>query len=397
MNWQAIQTLSIPPTMRPKQAVQMVEEKTGVTLAQLSANGWAGALTPLVHNPHVRDIIIPHAGQVLVRSRDGTKSEEPIHLTDEWIRFLATIWGKARERDLIERNNHVFRDTLLFADVVGGIRYAYAPNGVSAYGSSLYIRRLPTQPIPLTDLIRNQTVPAPAADMLRSFMRVGTPLIISGQTGSGKTTLLGALVAELQAMTQPFLNLLIVERSHEIPLNHRAYRWEEAAGVSLAHLAEKATQMGLEWLVLGECTGGEAYFVAKAFRQGVPAMTTLHADSGKSAFKQLALLALEYVKDPRLLTAVLREMSTQGLVSVHLSLKEGEQGLLGRVSEICELVGLAGEEPVVNKLWQWDDEQKQLVWQEGSVSQLSSAMQRRYRVAGEMFPVPQETKKRRWR
>lgn len=401
----------VPSYADPKQAFADAVAKCGVDWRKLAENGWAGPLHQLIHSHQVRDIVIQHPGQVWVRDRQGKKQKEAVNMTPEWITFLTRLWNnasnlKADTEKLTPLNPYsVARRTLLFPDGSGGIRYVYAPATFSSWGPSMYIRRLPSKPIPLDEMVRNGTLPREAADLLVAFMKVGTPIVVSGQTGAGKTTLLGALVAELQRIADP-LNLLIVERTHEIPTNQPAFRWEQDAEgkVGLDHLAEKATQMGLEWLVLGECTGGEAYFVAKAFSQGVPTLTTLHASSASAALKKLAMLAIEYVQDPRLLPALMSELAEQGLISVHLSLKERETfGLLGTVTGIVEMIGTSGgSDPVVNPLWEWKEartpkETTGLFWNPGSVSQLSPATIQRFTAAGETLPVPSSKDNKRGR
>ena len=380
----------------PKQALAEAVAKSGADWQTLARNGWAGPLHQLIHSHKVRDLFVQHPGQVWVRDARGHKSREAVHITDGWVRFLANLWHNGPSSKNGDPSDPldpyaVTRKTLLFADGSGGMRWVYCPATFSSWGPSLYIRRLPSKPLPLSEMVRNGTLPQAAADMLVAFLATGTPMIVSGQTGAGKTTLLGALIHELQMLVDP-LNLLIVERTHEIPVTQPAYRWEQDAGgkVSLDHLAEKATQMGLEWLVLGECTGPEAYFVAKAFSQGVPAMTTLHASSAPAAVKKLAMLSLEYVQDPRLLPVIMNDLADQGLVSVHLSLKEREPfGLLGTVTGIVETIGVSGEsDPVVNPLWEWKDEVGGLAWNPGSLSQLSEATEQRFVAAGRTFPVP---------
>ena len=230
--------------------------------------------------------------------------------------------------------------------------------------------------------------------MLVDLMKAKTPIIISGQTGSGKTTVLGALVNELQKIYEP-MNLLVVERSHEIPLNRPAYRWEEDAEgkVGLAHLASHATQMGLEWLILGECTGAEAYFVLKAFTQGVPVLTTLHAASATAGLRGLAMLALEHVKEPSLLPNLLRSLADEAVISVHIELTEREDGSqLGQVTGIEEMISIAGDKPVVNPLWLRKPDPEtglpHLVFNRGAMAQLSETTKLRLRVAGIDFPSP---------
>ncbi len=388
----------VRPEDRPDEALQQAARLLGREPAAIIRNGWGGPLHHFIHHPNVRDIIVQHEAQVWIRDRYGAKAAVPIRLNSDWIDYLAYRWryAAAASRQAAAADPLAnFRHTLFFPDLGGGIRYQYVGSAFSALGSSIYIRRLPAEPVELDSLVANGTLPREAADMLIDFLKAKTPIIISGQTGSGKTTLLGALVNELQKLYEP-INLLLVEKSHEIPLNRPAYRWEEDADgrVGLAHLASHATQMGLEWLVLGECTGAEAYFVLKAFTQGVPVLTTLHAANATAGLRGLAMLALEHVKEPSLLPNLLRALAEEAVISVHIELNEREDGsMLGQVTGIEEMISVSGDKPVVNPIWSRKPDPEtgfgRLVFNRGSLAQLSDTTRLRFRVAAVDFPPPQ--------
>lgn len=391
------ETYFVPPSADPEKALREAADQLGHKPVDLIRHGWGGPIHHFMHHPNVRDIIIQHNSQVWVRDRNGQKSYVPLQLDSDWIDFLAYNWRfanlRGKEMPGIDALAN-FRHTLFFPNQGGGIRFQYVGSGFSALGSSIYIRRLPSQPILLSTMVANDTLPQDAANMLIDLLKAQTPIVISGQTGSGKTTLLAALVNELQTLYEP-INLLVVERSHEIPLNKPAYRWEEDAEgqINLAHLASHATQMGLEWLILGECTGPEAYFVLKAFTQGVPVLTTLHAASATAGLRGLAMLALEHVKEPSLLPNLMRALAEEAVISVHIEMTERKDGsMLGAVTGIEEMIGVSGDKPVVNPLWvrKTDPETglPKLVFNRGCVAQLSDTTKLRLRVASIDFPPP---------
>lgn len=387
----------VQPDEEPEAALQKAASILGEQPIELIRHGWGGPIHHFMHHPNVRDIIIQHNSQVWLRDRHGQKSYVPLEMNSTWVDFLAYNWRFANLRgkqmpgvDALAN----FRHTLFFPNQNGGIRFQYVGSGFSALGSSIYIRRLPSKPIELSALVANETLPQDAADMLTMLLKAQTPIVISGQTGSGKTTLLGALVNELQKLYEP-MNLLVVERSHEIPLSKPAYRWEEDAEgqVGLAHLASHATQMGLEWLILGECTGPEAYFVLKAFTQGVPVLTTLHAANATAGLRGLAMLALEHVKEPSLLPNLMRALAEEAVISVHIEMTErGDGSILGSVTGIEEMIGVSGDKPVVNPIWMRKANPKtglpELVFNRGCVAQLSDTTRLRLRVASIDFPPP---------
>lgn len=388
----------VRPEEDPQTALNKAASILGKTPIEVLKYGWGGPIHQLMHHPAVRDIIIQHDSPIWIRDSSGKKTTTPTYLSTKWIDFLAYHWRYANLMEMDGREVPMvnplanFRHTLFFPEAGGGIRFQYVGQGFSALGSSIYIRRLPSRPFELSQLVKNGTMPQGAADCLISLIKAKAPIIVSGQTGSGKTTLLGALVSELQKITVP-LNLLVVEKSHELPLLNSAYRWEEDAEglVGLEHLAANATQMGLEWLVLGESTGPEAYYVLKAFAQGVPVMTTLHATSATDGISGLAMLALEHVRDSAMLPSFLRTLATQAVISIHLEQTETSSGvLMGQVTGIVEMIDVSGTKPVINPIWHRKRDKasggEKLVYNAGCTTQFSNTTKFRLHVAGQEFP-----------
>ena len=287
-----------------------------------------------------------------------------------------------------------FRSTLRFPDMMGGLRFQYAGRAYSAWGPSLYIRRLPDNPFTLEQLVQNGTMTQGVADTLAALVRARCPIVVSGQTGSGKTTLLGALVHVMQMEKSP-LNLLIIEKSHELPTVNPAFRWEEDSDGrrKLADLAAHATQMGLEWLVLGESTGPEAYYVIKAISQGVPVLTTLHATSARDGVSSMARLALEQSGEASLYPNFLATLAKEAVFSVNLTLQKDEHGFLGRVTDVAEMIGVNRDAPVMNKIWSWRPNRNgsggEVVFNYGCRTEMALATQIRFEKAGVVFPVPE--------
>ncbi|MCP4424881.1 MAG: type II/IV secretion system ATPase subunit [Chloroflexi bacterium] len=383
--------------LKPVPALKEACQALFSTPTEMARHGWAGPLQALVHNPYVGEIIIPHHGQVWVTDHKGVKSTQPIVMSEEWIRFLIGFWQqKNKNFEPILGEDGVVRDTFLFPSG-DGVRYVYGPSEISAWGSSLYIRRLKftDRPTTLDDIVRWETLSPEAAEMLRVLLQSHTPMLATGATGAGKTTLLAALTHEIQQVNE-LMNLLVIERSHEIGLSKRAFRWAEGRGFTLEHLAEKATQMGLDWLVLGECTGAEAYYVAKAYTQGVPVLSTLHAWDIQHAFKQLALLSQEHPQSPPT-KAVMASMALLGLMAIQMERKIIDGRVFRRVVGIAEIIGVIDETPILNEWWRWDENSQSLRWNPGCINEIGPAIASRLAAAGLTLPIPTETKKRKKR
>lgn len=70
---------------------------------------------------------------------------------------------------------------------------------VAVNGPILTIRKFPSEPITMTDLVQIGSVSSEVAEFLKKCVRAGFNIFISGGTGSGKTTFLNALSEYFQS------------------------------------------------------------------------------------------------------------------------------------------------------------------------------------------------------
>jgi type IV secretory pathway ATPase VirB11/archaellum biosynthesis ATPase len=376
----------VAPDCPPRVALAEAMRLTGAGEKELGRVGWGGPIHDLLHNPHLRDLTVQHNHRVLSTNTHGEMEPEPLLLAAEWTTFLARLWynaGAPEGKQYRLPPNRVTRRTLLFPDL-RGLRYVYFPPAASAHGPALYVRALPNSPLGLDDLVRNETLPARAAALVRLLVRIGSPVIVAGASGSGKTTFLAALLRWLQE-SRALSRLLIAEASHEIPLvEPGAIRLEEnpEEKLWLEDLAWSATQVAPDVLVIGECTRGEAYWGLKAFGQGIQLLTTCHADSGPAVPAVFASLAGENDKAPAR-SVILERMAEQGIICIHLARKQNGRGeRLGRVTSILEIESTAAGHAVVNEFWSWDEGRAQLAWNPASAAGLSAAGRSRLAAAG---------------
>jgi type IV secretion system protein VirB11 len=132
---------------------------------------------------------------------------------------------------------------------------------------------------------------------LSHAVRRGKNVLISGGTASGKTTFLNALLKEVPHNDR----VIVIEDTPEIFLSQAnsvglvAVRGELGeARVSVEELLKAALRMRPDRLLVGEIRGAEAFSFLRAVNTGHPgSMTTVHADSPKGAFDQIAFMALQ--------------------------------------------------------------------------------------------------------
>lgn len=132
---------------------------------------------------------------------------------------------------------------------------------------------------------------------LSQAVKTGKTILISGGTGTGKTTFLNALLKEVPSADR----VIVIEDTPEIHISQPnsvglvAVRGDLGeARVGVEELLKAALRMRPDRLLVGEIRGAEAFSFLRAINTGHPgSMTTVHADSPRGAFEQIAFMALQ--------------------------------------------------------------------------------------------------------
>jgi type IV secretion system protein VirB11 len=132
---------------------------------------------------------------------------------------------------------------------------------------------------------------------LSQAVRAGKTFLISGGTASGKTTFLNALLKEVPQNDR----VIVIEDTPEIHIAQPnsvglvAVRGDLGeARVGVDELLKAALRMRPDRLLVGEIRGAEAFSFLRAINTGHPgSMTTVHADSPRGAFEQIAFMTLQ--------------------------------------------------------------------------------------------------------
>jgi type IV secretion system protein VirB11 len=135
------------------------------------------------------------------------------------------------------------------------------------------------------------------ADALAVAVRARKNIIVSGGTSTGKTTFLNALLREIPSAER----LILIEDTPELVIDHEncvglvSVRGELGeAKVTANDLVSASLRMRPDRIILGELRGPEAFAFLRAINTGHPgSMTTIHADSPRSAVEQLVMLVLQ--------------------------------------------------------------------------------------------------------
>ena len=135
------------------------------------------------------------------------------------------------------------------------------------------------------------------AGLLRKAVAERCNILIAGGTSTGKTTFLNALLREVPAEER----LILIEDTPELVIEHEncvgllSVRGELGeARVSANDLVSASLRMRPDRIIIGELRGPEAFSFLRAVASGHPgSMTTIHADSPRTAIEQLVMLVLQ--------------------------------------------------------------------------------------------------------
>lgn len=132
---------------------------------------------------------------------------------------------------------------------------------------------------------------------LRLAVKLRKNILISAGTDTGKTTLLNAMLKEIPEHER----LIIIEDARELrPPQINVVRLFYSRGeqglaqVNAQELCEATLRLRPDRILLGELRGKEAFTYLRTINSGHPgSITTIHSDSPRLAFEQLALMVMQ--------------------------------------------------------------------------------------------------------
>lgn len=234
-----------------------------------------------------------------------------------------------------------------------------ATSEITRSDPAVTIRKQPHQIITLDDMLKQGMLSEEMLIFLEMAVRGRANILISGGSGAGKTTLARALSWYVDHNHR----ILTVEEIDELHIDKRlpnvvaltTFKEVDADGrlirnVELEDLVREALRMRADRIWVGETRGREAYALVKACNSGHDgSCTTIHADNGKQAVKQL----ITYVMESGLTEEVAREQVAQAF---HIVVQISKVKMGRRViTEITELEPVReGNEQRRNTLFAYD-------------------------------------------
>jgi pilus assembly protein CpaF len=236
----------------------------------------AGALTPLLLDPDVTDVLV-NGGEVWVDKGAGLERVD--------LRAGGPIDARRLAQRLAAACGRRLDEACPFVDarLPDGTRLHAVLPPIATAGPYLSLRTVRHRALAMPELVGRGTVTAAGAEVLSAIVASRLSYLVSGGTGSGKTTLLASLLS----LVPPTERIVIVEDSaelrphhpHAVSLQGRTPNVEGAGAVSLRDLMRQALRMRPDRLVVGECRGAEVVDLLTVYQTNVGVLPCGHEDS----------------------------------------------------------------------------------------------------------------------
>ena len=208
-------------------------------------------------------------------------------------------------------------------------------------GPILTIRKFPSEPITMEQMIRIGSITREASVFLQRLVLAGYNLFISGGTGSGKTTFLNALSAYIpqdeRVITIEDSLELRLSLAHCVRLEARNANFEGEREIRIRDLIRAALRMRPDRLIVGEVRGEEALDMLQAMNTGHDgSLSTGHGNSPKDMLNRLETLFLMGLEIP---LAAIRQQIASGIdIMIHLGRLRDKSRRVLEISEVGSVV-----------------------------------------------------------
>lgn len=314
------------------------------------------ALQPLLDDPAVTEIMIVGHERIFIEKNGRLQ--------------LAPLGFESRERleDLIQsivgQVNRIVNEAspIVDARLPDGSRVHVVLPPIALQGPTVTIRRFPSRPLGMDELVGLGALSAEAAGLLRRLVEAKYNIFISGGTGSGKTTFLNALAQWIP----PDERIITIEDAAElqirgipnlVSLETRNANTEGKGRIGMRELIRASLRMRPNRIIVGEVRGEESLDMLQAMNTGHEgSLSTGHSNTARDMLSRLETMVLGGSELP---VSVVRQQISSALdVIVHLSRRrDGSR----RVVEISEIAGLRDGEVGLHPLYTRDEGSGELV------------------------------------
>jgi len=165
---------------------------------------------------------------------------------------------------------------------------------VSMTGTAFTIRKFPEEPMPITTLVKLNTVSPLMVAYLWLIIEARGFILVVGPTGSGKTTFMNTLAS----LINPNAAVCTIEDNPELRLSHEV--WDQLMSrhsytinqnsleITLQDLVKHSLRLTPDFVIVGEVRGEEIAALVNSAATGHGALTSFHSDSVQNAMIRMS-------------------------------------------------------------------------------------------------------------
>lgn len=291
-----------------------------------------GVLQPLLDDVTVTEIMINDYNEIFIEQAGQV--------------FRTDIQFESRQRledtiqSIVSKVNRVVNESspIVDARLEDGSRVNVVLPPVALKGPAMTIRKFPSKPITIEDLINFGAISEEAASFLEHLVEAKYNIFISGGTGSGKTTFLNVLsnfvpVDERIITIEDSAELQIRNVPNLVSLETRNKNTEGKGEVSIRDLIKSSLRMRPNRIVVGEVRGAEALDMLQAMNTGHDgSLSTGHANSIVDMLSRLETMVLSGAELP--IEVIRNQISSAVDIMVHLTRFRDHSRKIVQISEV---------------------------------------------------------------
>lgn len=307
-----------------------------------------GKINPLLKDDNLEEIMIIGKNKpVYVYHRNQGMMITEISLSEPEIRQIINKIANYVQRKIDTET------PILDARLPNGSRVNATIPPVTADGSTLTIRKFQKEQLTILNLIESNTI----SSHLASFLWINidgydirpSNILISGGTSSGKTTTLNTLTSFIP----PNERIITIEDTLELQIPHehvirtetRPPNIEGKGEINMDILLKNSLRQRPDRIIVGEVRSKEAITLFGALNTGHSGMGTLHANSSQETISRLTNPPMNVP------TTMINSID---IILMQNRIYHPEKGIIRRITEVSEVVGMEMGKIQLNKIYQYD-------------------------------------------
>ncbi len=307
-----------------------------------------GPLEPLLQDESVTEVMV-NGPDLVYAERSGklvetdVKFESEEHVRRIIDRIIAPLGRRCDENS-----------PMVDARLPDGSRVNAIIPPLALNGSTITIRKFPSEALGVQDLIKFGTMTPAMMEFLKACVLGKLNIVVSGGTGSGKTTLLNVLSSFIpetdRIVTIEDAAELQLKQRHVVRLEKRPPNIEGHGEVKIRELVTNSLRMRPDRIVVGEVRSGEALDMLQAMNTGHDgSLTTAHSNSPRDTVSRLETMVLMAGMDLPLRAIREQIASALDLIVHQERLQDGTR----RIVKVTEVLGMEGDTIVLQDIFQY--------------------------------------------